>query len=117
MLNSALLKGSVMQIDTVILGDYQTNSYVVRKDSETSDCVIIDTGLESAALIDFLKDNNLKPAALILTHGHADHIAAIPAVKKVYPDMLFHYYFHGSSGEPQFQHLFFPPHKTAQKKC
>ncbi len=76
-----------MRIDTVILGDYQTNSYIVRKDNASAECIIIDTGLESAALIDFLKDNNLTPAALILTHGHADHIAAIPAVKNAYPDI------------------------------
>ncbi len=66
-----------MKIDTFVLGDFQTNSYVVRATGQTKDCVVIDTGLSSEPLIDFLEENNLNPIAVIFTHGHADHIAGL----------------------------------------
>ncbi len=71
-----------MQIDRLVLGAYETNCYIVRRDESTADCLIIDTGLSNEALIDFLKEKNLNPQALILTHGHADHIAGITALRK-----------------------------------
>lgn len=71
-----------MQIDRLVLGAYETNCYVVRRDKSTAECLIIDTGLSNEALIDFLKEKNLEPQALILTHGHADHIAGITALRR-----------------------------------
>ncbi len=71
-----------MQIDRLVLGSYENNSYIVRKNKETADCIIIDTGLSIEPLIDFLKGEKLAPQALILTHGHADHIAGVPLLRK-----------------------------------
>ncbi len=74
-----------MHIDTLILGNYENNCYIVRKNSDCSDCMIVDTGLNAEPLIKFLQRSKLNPAALILTHGHADHIAGVSIVKKLYP--------------------------------
>jgi glyoxylase-like metal-dependent hydrolase (beta-lactamase superfamily II) len=71
-----------MQIDRLVLGAYENNSYIVRRNEKTTDCIIIDTGLSAKPLIDFLKKKNLNPQALILTHGHADHIAGIAPLRK-----------------------------------
>ena len=71
-----------MQISKLVLGSYENNSYIVRKDKESTDCIIIDTGLTAEPLIDFLKKKNLKPNTLILTHGHADHIAGAVSLRK-----------------------------------
>ncbi len=76
-----------MKIDHFILGDYQTNCYVLRKSEEASCCLIIDTGLEVAELIDFLQENKLNPTAVVLTHGHADHITGVPLLRSNYPDI------------------------------
>lgn len=35
----------------------------------------------------FLAENNLEPVAIVLTHGHFDHVAGLPFLKKVYPDI------------------------------
>ena len=67
-----------MQIDTFILGEYQTNCYVCRHSSDDKDCFIIDPGFSAQVLIDFLKAQALVPTKIILTHGHSDHIAGIP---------------------------------------
>ncbi|MGD0785024.1 MAG: MBL fold metallo-hydrolase [Sedimentisphaerales bacterium] len=71
-----------MQIDRIVLGEYENNAYIVRKDKKTTDCIVIDTGLIVEPLIDFLKQKNLNPLALILTHGHADHIAGAALLLK-----------------------------------
>jgi glyoxylase-like metal-dependent hydrolase (beta-lactamase superfamily II) len=71
-----------MQIDKLVLGSYENNSYIVRPDRKTTDCIIIDTGLTVKLLIDFLKEKNLNPHTLILTHGHADHIAGAASLRK-----------------------------------
>ena len=76
-----------MKIHTLILGDYQTNSYCLTANDTAKDCVIIDTGLASQPLIDFLKHNDLNPSALILTHGHADHIAGANLLRESFPDI------------------------------
>ena len=74
-----------MKIDTFILGDFQTNSYVVRPNDSSVDCVVIDTGMSSEPLIEFLKTNNLNPVAALLTHGHADHIAGVNLLRETFP--------------------------------
>lgn len=71
-----------MQIDRLVLGAYENNSYIVRLDEKTTDCIIIDTGLSVEPLMDFLKRKNLKPEALILTHGHIDHITGATVLRK-----------------------------------
>jgi hydroxyacylglutathione hydrolase len=76
-----------MKIDTLILGSYETNCYVLRKDVKHNDCLIIDTGLDAQPLIEFLKKEELTPEAVLLTHGHADHIAAIGELKKLWPNL------------------------------
>ena len=76
-----------MKIDRLILGTYQTNSYIVRTDAAATDCVIIDTGLDDKAIPDFLKQNNLRPTAVILTHSHIDHIFGIARLRADFPNI------------------------------
>jgi glyoxylase-like metal-dependent hydrolase (beta-lactamase superfamily II) len=64
-----------MKIDRLILGEYETNCYVLRSSDAAEDCLIVDTGLDARALIDFLQEQKLNPVAVVLTHGHIDHIA------------------------------------------
>lgn len=55
---------------------FQENTYVLI--DEDRNCIIIDPGCysrnEETALINFIKDNNLKPLALLNTHAHIDHV-------------------------------------------
>jgi glyoxylase-like metal-dependent hydrolase (beta-lactamase superfamily II) len=71
-----------MQIDKLLLGAYENNCYVIRSGKESRDCLIIDTGLDTEPLIEFLKKENLNPLFLILTHGHADHIAGATELRE-----------------------------------
>ncbi len=66
-----------MKIDCFALGAYETNCYVLRSSEQAIDCLIIDAGFDSEQLVSFLQEQKLNPVALVLTHGHIDHIAGV----------------------------------------
>lgn len=68
-----------MEIDTLILGSYQVNCYIV---SENGRCVIIDPGYEPEAVASFLQDRAMVPEAILLTHGHFDHVGGVRELAK-----------------------------------
>ena len=76
-----------MKIDRLILGAYETNSYVLPESETATDCLVIDTGLDAGGLMDFLEQEKLNPAAIVFTHGHVDHIGGAAALRNKYPDM------------------------------
>ena len=76
-----------MKIDRFVLGAYQTNCYILRDNVAAKDCLLVDTGLEAGELIDFLQAHKLKPVAVVLTHGHADHITGLAALRENFPDI------------------------------
>ena len=76
-----------MIIDALIIGDFETNCYCLRENENSHDCVIIDTGLDETELIDFLEEKQLNPVALVLTHGHIDHIAGVNAMREKFPEI------------------------------
>jgi len=56
-------------------GYWQANCYVVAP-AGIDQCVIIDPGQDSAELVrGVVADNRLVPRAILLTHGHFDHVA------------------------------------------
>ena len=61
------------------LGPLQTNAYIVQ--NEKRDAIVIDPGSEGPALVQWLKEQNLNPLAILLTHAHFDHIGAVDDVR------------------------------------
>lgn len=59
------------------LGDFMTNCYTVYN-SETREAVIIDPPSNAWFLSNMLTNQQLKCVAILLTHGHIDHIGAVP---------------------------------------
>jgi len=76
-----------MKIHCIALGAYQTNSYVVSESQEAADCIIVDAGLDADELLAYVQDNHLAPQALLLTHGHVDHIAGVPLLCEAFPEL------------------------------
>jgi glyoxylase-like metal-dependent hydrolase (beta-lactamase superfamily II) len=76
-----------MKIDRLVLGEFETNCYILRSSDKATDCLIIDTGLDVRELLTFLEDNKLMPKALVITHGHIDHIAGVEKLRTRYPDI------------------------------
>ncbi len=76
-----------MKIDCFALGAYETNCYILRHSEEATDCLIIDAGFDIEPLVNFLDEQKLNPVALVLTHGHIDHIAGLNLLRDRFPDM------------------------------
>lgn len=76
-----------MNIHNIVLGEMQTNGYVLTSDDSQGKCVIIDSGIENSELISYLKDSDLTPEAIILTHGHADHIVGVRDLRRQFPEI------------------------------
>jgi len=73
-----------MLLKHLTLSSMETNTYVLGSAGSDA-CVVIDVGAGPAALLDFLQRKSLRPEALILTHGHYDHIAGVKQVLKAHP--------------------------------
>lgn len=42
---------------------------------------------DKTIISDYLKETKKEPVALVLTHGHFDHVAGLPVLKEFYPDI------------------------------
>jgi glyoxylase-like metal-dependent hydrolase (beta-lactamase superfamily II) len=59
---------------------FATNCYVVAP-AAGEECVVVDPGIGvEARLAEVLAEHGLRPAAVLLTHGHADHVYAVTPV-------------------------------------
>jgi len=76
-----------IEISCVLSIPFEENCYVVRR-IDREDCALVDPGLEPEKIIAFLESNKLRPAAILNTHGHADHIGGNAAIKSRWPDCL-----------------------------
>ncbi|KRV50363.1 hydrolase [Wenjunlia vitaminophila] len=61
-------------------GAWGTNCYLVAP-AAGEECVIIDPGHEAApGVAELVREHRLKPVAVLLTHGHIDHVASVVPV-------------------------------------
>lgn len=77
-----------LSIATFIDGQFAENGFVISI-VDTPHCWIIDPGFAPSPerMIAHIQEKELKPDALILTHGHLDHIAGVPDIMNAFPDL------------------------------
>jgi glyoxylase-like metal-dependent hydrolase (beta-lactamase superfamily II) len=73
-----------VQIRTVVSMPFEENTYVVWLSGQ-QEAVVIDPGLEPELIHECLADEGLSVAAILNTHGHADHIAGNDDMKRRFP--------------------------------
>ncbi len=81
----------MLTITRLIVGYVSTNCYIV-SDDVTGSCVIVDPGDNAAGIQKKMQDMNVVPAAILLTHGHFDHILAVPDLRAAFPDIPVYAY-------------------------
>lgn len=64
-----------MSIQQYVVSVCATNCYFAIND-DTKEVLIIDPGASAKQLAEKVKEHGLKPAGILLTHGHFDHAAA-----------------------------------------
>ena len=97
---------------TIQVGGFEVNCSIL---SENGKAWIVDPGQEADRIIDLLAKKGLEPAAILLTHGHFDHIGGIPGLLEKFPDLPV--YVH-EKDMPMFGHPLnqLPPEYTAFAK-
>jgi hydroxyacylglutathione hydrolase len=61
------------------VGELQTNCYIYYSASSRH-CIVIDPGGEADRILALIAGEKLLPLAVVLTHGHADHVGAATAL-------------------------------------
>lgn len=64
-----------MKITTLMLGELASNCYI--QEVGNKKCVIVDIGGDAPIVFRRLEMMQLEPVAILLTHGHYDHIAGV----------------------------------------
>jgi len=72
-----------MNIIPIVVGSFQVNCYVVG--GTEGRCLVIDPGEDAGAISAVLRQNNLKPSAYLITHGHMDHVGALAELTETFP--------------------------------
>lgn len=70
-----------MKIETFVIGMIGTNCYLVSNE-ETKECFLVDAADDSPQLVSHIKEQGLQLKAILLTHGHFDHIMGVGEMVK-----------------------------------
>jgi glyoxylase-like metal-dependent hydrolase (beta-lactamase superfamily II) len=68
-------------LEKIIIGDLQTNCYMIA-DKDTQEAAVIDPGGEVASILETAKKHGLDIKYIINTHGHIDHIQGNAPLKE-----------------------------------
>ena len=66
-----------LAVDQLELGPIGTNTYVVRSSSGATEAVVVDPSGTAATICDFLAAAGARCTAILVTHGHFDHIVSL----------------------------------------
>ncbi len=70
-------------IKTISVGPLATNCYLIGN-PETKEGLLFDPGADAEKIRGVLRELGIKPVAILLTHGHFDHIGAVKELAKEY---------------------------------
>ncbi len=68
-----------MFIKRLVVGPLEVNCYIIG--NEKGNAIVIDPGDEPDRIIEVIKNNGLIIDYIICTHGHFDHVGAVPDLK------------------------------------
>lgn len=65
---------------------FDEHTYLVKR-AGSSECVVIDPGFEPDAILEEIERQGLAPQAILITHGHSDHIAGNETLREAFPGL------------------------------
>ena len=75
-----------LQIEIVVTEPFSENTLIVWNGSG-AECVVVDPGFESPRIIRRIEELGKRPVAILLTHGHVDHIAGVGPLKSKWSEL------------------------------
>ncbi len=82
---------SKLLIQYRVLGSIGTNVYFLLN-QETNQVILVDPADDAEYIVDQCRQRNYEPAAILLTHGHFDHIYAVNDLRKAWPGVKVYAY-------------------------
>ncbi|WP_165222189.1 MBL fold metallo-hydrolase [Aquisphaera insulae] len=73
-----------LRIEIVESEPFSQNAYVVWR-AGRDEALVFDPGFDSTSILTLLRRHGLRPAMILDTHGHVDHIAGNAALKDAFP--------------------------------
>jgi glyoxylase-like metal-dependent hydrolase (beta-lactamase superfamily II) len=62
------------------VGPYRANCFLVSRDSDAA-VLVVDPGAEPERILGEIAERRLEPSAILVTHGHVDHVGGVASVK------------------------------------
>jgi hydroxyacylglutathione hydrolase len=78
------MPGSDYRIEVVESAPFAENAYVVWRPGR-AEALVVDPSFDTDSILEWLDREGLNLAAILNTHGHADHIAGNAAMKEIFP--------------------------------
>ena len=76
-----------LKMVTICLGQMQTNCYIV-ENTKTNQAFVFDPGDQGERIMNTLEEDGMELAGVCLTHGHFDHVMALPYLMEQKPDLI-----------------------------
>lgn len=77
-----------IKVETIVVGPIRTNCYLLINE-ETKETVIVDPGDNAQKIIQKVRENQGMVKAILLTHGHFDHILAAKQVSSEFAVKIY----------------------------
>ena len=78
----------MFKIEKFVIGPIGTNCYVAGN-QDTKECFIVDPAVFSEDVMEYIEKEGLTLKAVLLTHGHGDHIGGIEELVKRYGILVY----------------------------